>query len=141
MTLNTAAGAGSLTVDLDANLATIIDAAGNALAMGRAGDESYTVDRGAPEVTEITPVTTSPTNASLLAFTVVFSEPVTGFESAGDLALTFSGTAASTGVLIGGGPQTYTLEITGVSGDGEAQVSVSIVSDIADSAGNRLRPA
>jgi len=59
---------------------------------------------------------TDPTSASPINFTVVFSEDVTGFDHAADV--TLSGSAGATTAVITGGPTTYNVEVSGMTGDG-----------------------
>ena len=57
-----------------------------------------------------------PSNATTLNFTATFSEPVTDFDDAADVILT--GTAAATTTLITGGPTTYNVAVSGMTGSG-----------------------
>ncbi len=63
-----------------------------------------------------------PTNASPINFTVVFSEPVTDFDDVGDV--TLSGTAGATTALITGGPTTYNVAVSGMTGNGTVIASI-----------------
>ena len=56
-----------------------------------------------------------PTNVSPINFTAVFSAPVTGFTT-GDVAL--SGTAGATTGTVTGGPTTYNVAVSGMTGSG-----------------------
>lgn len=56
-----------------------------------------------------------PTAASPINFTVAFSEPVTGFADA-DVQL--SGTAGATTAVVTGGPTTYNVAVSGMTGNG-----------------------
>ena len=82
VTVNAAAGSGTLTVDLDSSLTTVLDALGNWMLTGRAGDEAYVFDFEAPYVTGI--VRHSPieemTNAGQVVFAVTFNEAVFGLD-------------------------------------------------------------
>src|SRR6185503_7430876 len=49
----------------------------------------------APEAVRITPATTGPSDADSIAFNVVFSETVTGFNDHADLVITHSGTSST----------------------------------------------
>ncbi len=62
-----------------------------------------------------------PTNASPVLFTVVFSEDVTGFDSA-DVILT--GTSGATIATVSGGPVTYEVAIGGLGDNGTVIASV-----------------
>ena len=70
---------GTLTIDLDSNLSSITDAAGNALLVGRSADEIYDVDRLDPTVVVNivdTQLTDTDTNSTV---TFEFDEDVSGF--------------------------------------------------------------
>jgi hypothetical protein len=74
-----------------------------------------------------------PTNASPVNFTVVFSEPVTGFD-ANDVLL--GGTAAGTlTVVLTGSGTTYNVAVSGMTGSGTVTASVS-AGAATDAAGN-----
>ena len=91
---------GTVVASLGAGVAA--DPAGNANAASTSADNTVTWDNVAPTVTINQAVgQADPTNTSPIIFTVVFSEPVTGFIT-GDV--TFGGTAggAKTGTVSGG---------------------------------------
>lgn len=96
-----------------------------------------TFDPNLPAVTSITAATTGPTNLDSINFTVVFDEDVQNFNNASDVRITHSGTA-NTGVVITGGPKTYTVAVNGISGDGSFTLEVSTTSDVKDLANNLL---
>jgi len=79
--------------------------------------------------TSIVPATTGPTNATSISFNVAFSDSVVNFNNAADLVIAHSGTANS-GVSISGGPQNYTVNVTGLSGTGSFTLAVSTASDV-----------
>ncbi len=92
------------------------------------------------DVDEIAPMVTveqaagqaDPANSSPINFTVVFSEPVTGFDGA-DVVL--GGTACPTTAVVTGGGTTYNVAVSGMSVSGS--VTVSILAGAAqDAAGN-----
>src|SRR5205823_3328456 len=74
-----------------------------------------------------------PTSSSPINFTAVFSEPVSGFSSAG---VTLSGTAGGTKTAaVSGGPSTYNVAVSGMTTAGT--VLASIAAGVAsDAAGN-----
>lgn len=74
-----------------------------------------------------------PTNASPINFTVVFSESVTGFTGTD---VSFAGSSLSgLSAAVSGGPSTYTVAVTGMTGSGD--VVASIPAGVAtDGAGN-----
>jgi len=91
-----------------------------------------------PTCDTITPTTSTPTNSTTVSFTVVFSEDVQNFDAEADLVIAETGTVAHTGVLIGGGPRSYTVDVTGVTGDGDMTLAVNTGSDVQDLAANAL---
>lgn len=97
----------------------------------------FFIDASPPAATTITPATTGPTNASSVSFTVTFSEVVSGFNNASDVVVAHTGTANS-GVNISGGPETYTVNVTGLSGTGSFTLAVASNSDVVDGASNPL---
>lgn len=75
-----------------------------------------------------------PTGSSPINFQVVFSEPVNGFgDSSGDVAL--SGTAGATTVVLTGGPTTYSVAVSGMTGNGTVIASIP-AGAATDAAGN-----
>ncbi len=94
-------------------------------------------DVTAPIADTISPLTTGPTNASSVDFTVVFSEDVANFNDAADVTISHTGTANS-GVSITGGPSSYTVSVTGISGDGSFTMAVNTGSDVEDPSMNAL---
>ena len=87
--VNVGSGDGRLRLDvLDDN--TIVDAVGNPTAAGFVSGETYVVDRNDPAVVSIVRAGPNPTSAGAVAFTVTFSEPVSGLD-AGDFALAVGG--------------------------------------------------
>jgi large repetitive protein len=93
--------------------ATVTDAAGNESA--HSGSTSVTIDTTRPSVT-INQAGSDPMSTSPINFTAVFSEPVTGFTSAG---VTITGTAGGTKtVVITGGPITYNVAVSGMTTSG-----------------------
>jgi hypothetical protein len=65
---------------------------------------------------------TDPTSASPINFTVVFSEPVSGFTSAD---VTLGGTAGATTAVVSGGPTTYNVAVSGMSTSGTVIASIA----------------
>ncbi len=63
-----------------------------------------------------------PTSISPINFTVVFSEPVTGFTAAG---VTLSGTAGATTKVITGTGSTYNVAVSGMTGNGTVIATVN----------------
>ena len=98
---------------------------------------STTIATDPPIVTGIAPATTGPTNVDSVSFTVTFDEPVQNFDAQSDLIITHSGTAHS-GVAISGGPSVYSVDVTGLTGDGSFTLSVDTASGVQDSDGYLL---
>ena len=126
------ADAGSLTASVAAGVAQ--DLAGNDNRASTSTDNTVTRDTVAPTVTiNQASGQADPTNGSPVSFTVVFSKPVTGFET-GDV--TLSGTASGSQLAtVSGSGTTYDVTVTGMLGDG------TVVADVApgvalDAAGN-----
>ena len=88
-----------------------------------------------PEAVSITPATAGPVSSGSVAFSVVFSEPVTGFDDAADLVITHNGTS-NTGASITGSGGSYTVTISGISGTGSLTLAVSTASDVQDLTAN-----
>ncbi|HNC07298.1 MAG TPA: Ig-like domain-containing protein, partial [Anaerolineales bacterium] len=120
---------GVVTASIAANVAT--DAAGNNNTASTSTDNQVTYDTVAPTVTIDQAVgQLDPTNTSPINFTVVFSEAVTGFAT-GDVTLT--GTAGATNAVVTGGPTTYTVAVSGMTGSGTviADIAASVATDLA----------
>ena len=110
----------------------------NILGAGTDGNifmSTFTLDSLPLRAKTITPNMTGPTNASNIEFAVIFSEAVVNFDAETDLIFTHIG-MAHTGVAIMGGPQTYTVTVTGISGDGGLNLAVNTNSDVQDITGN-----
>jgi hypothetical protein len=91
------------------------------------------VDTIAPTVTiNQAPGQADPTNASPVNYTVVFSEAVTGFTTSD---ITFTGTAGATTATITGTGPTYTVAISGMTGNGTVRPTIAAAS-AQDATGN-----
>src|SRR5262249_38731745 len=64
-----------------------------------------------------------PTNASPINFTVVFSEPVTGFTAA-DVDFTGSTVGGALAAIVTGGGSNYNVAVSGMTGDGLVVASI-----------------
>ena len=124
-------GSGTVTANIPASVA--IDGSTNPNDASTSTDNEVTYDITAPTVTinqagaQVDPTSDSPIN-----FTVVFSEPVTGFET-GDV--TLGGTAGATTAEVSGSGTTYNVAVSGMTGSGT--VTASIASSVAtDLVGN-----
>jgi len=115
----TPTGEGLITADIAADVAQ--DGSGNF--NSAAPQFSRTFDTLAPSLTinqasgQVDPASASPIN-----FTVVFSEPVTGF-SASDV--TLSSTAGTITTAVTGGPTTYNVAVSGMTSDGIVIASIA----------------
>ena len=117
----------------------VSDAAGNFNAVSTSYDNSVTVDNVQPRVTINQATSQSdPTAVLPINFTVVFSEPVTGFGDSFDVSLTNS-TANTVGanVNITGSGTTYNVAVSGITSNGQ-NIQIAVQSGAAqDAAGNR----
>jgi hypothetical protein len=70
-----------------------------------------------------------PTSATSINFTVTFSQPVSDFDDSGDV--TLSGTAGATTATITGGPTSYNVAVSGMTGSGTviAEIPAGAASD------------
>ncbi len=126
-------GIGTVIAQVQAGRA--IDLAGNSNAASTSTDNQVTFDNVGPTVTiNKASGQADPTNGSPIQFTVVFSEAVTGFET-GDLAL--SGTAGATNAVVTdtGDHVTYTVDVSGMTGDGTVTAGV-VAGAVTDALGN-----
>ena len=75
-----------------------------------------------------------PTSTSPINFEAVFSEPVGGFgDASGDV--TLGGTAGATTAVVTGGPMTYNVAVSGMTGNGSVTASIP-AGAAADAVGN-----
>jgi trimeric autotransporter adhesin len=143
VTVNSGSGDGTIRLDVTDD-DTIVS--GTSVPLGGAGagngnfttGDVYAIDKTAPTVSSVVRVTSSPTNAASVQFTVTFSESVTGTSNS-DFSPTAGGgvTGASvTGVTGSGATRTVTVN-TG-SGDGTLRLDVVTGGTIIDAAGNLL---
>ncbi|HEX7085876.1 MAG TPA: Ig-like domain-containing protein [Vicinamibacterales bacterium] len=123
---------GTVVVTVPAGVAT--DAAGNANNASTSTDNEVTYDITPPEVTvNQADGQADPTNQSPINFTVVFSEPVSGFDSSD---VTISGTAGATTAVVTGSETTYNVAVSGMTTDGTVVVSIG-AGVVTDAAGNQ----
>lgn len=115
------------------------DVAGNHTPLPTGTDgTTVTYDTLRPQVTEVTPETTGPTSADSIAFTVRFSEPVTGFSQPGDVTVRHdpTGDTTHTGVVITErNASTYQVTVQNLAGMGAFTLAVN-PSSCQDAAGN-----
>jgi hypothetical protein len=108
-----------------------VDASGNKDATP--ATHTWKIDTARPSVAINQAASQSdPTNATQILFTAVFSEPVSGFTGAD---VTISGTAGATTATVTGGPVTYTVKVSGMTGAGSVVVTIG-ANKATDAAGN-----
>ncbi|MBI1317328.1 MAG: hypothetical protein GC168_00075 [Candidatus Hydrogenedens sp.] len=95
------------------------------------------IDSSQPDAISIVPGTVGPTNGDSVSFTVAFDEDVQNFSDAADLVVSHTGTSSS-GATITGGPSVYSVDLTGISGNGSFTLAVNTSSDVQDLASNAL---
>ncbi len=84
-----------------------------------------------PEVSSVTRSDSTPTNADPVHFTVVFSKSVTGVDES-DFTLSLSGLTGGTVQSAAGSGDTYTVTVTGYTGDGTLRLDVTDDDSITD---------
>jgi beta-lactamase superfamily II metal-dependent hydrolase len=135
VTANTGSGDGTLGLNAVAD-AAVLDAAGNAFTAPFTG-QLFTVDKTAPTVVSINRANADPTAAASVAYTVTFSEAVTGVDAT-DFSITAAGpTGTSVGTITGGGT-TWTVNVNTGSGDGTLHLDLTDNDSIVDAATNPL---
>ncbi|MGI4874643.1 MAG: Ig-like domain-containing protein [Janthinobacterium lividum] len=134
VTVSSASGNGTLGLNVKTSGTGITDVAGNALSGGATG-QTYTLDQTAPTVTSLTSTagsSGSSTSTSPFAFTVTFSEAVSGFSTSGITVSNGTVTTAPSGTSPG---TTFTFTVTPTNAN--AATSVTIATGAAqDAAGN-----
>ena len=103
--------------------------------------EAYTIDKTAPRVTGSLRVGSTPTNAEIVDFTVVFSEPVSGVDRQAFFLYTTGDIAGSTITNIRGSDYTYTVSVNTGQGNGTLRLDVLDDDTIFDTAGQPLNDA
>ena len=98
---------------------------------------SITVDTGTPTVSNIVRADADPTDAGSVAYTVTFSENVTGVDVA-DFALGTTGVSGASISNVSGSGTTYTVTVNTGSGDGTIRLHLADDDSVRDAAGNRL---
>jgi hypothetical protein len=142
VTVDTGSGSGSLGLTLNDD-DSITDVVGNPLGgtgagNGTASGPAYTVDKIAPTVTSVAPVTVGPTNGATVTYLVTFSEAVTGVDAT-DFTPTTAGALTGASVTnVSGSGTSWTVTVG--TGTGDGQVGLTALNDgtIADLAGNLL---
>ncbi len=120
------------TVTAIVGAAKAFDLAGHANVAADPPPATVVYDTTAPTVTidqdasQVDPATATP-----IVFTVDFNEDVSNFTTSD---ITVGGTAGATTALVSGGPQAYTVAVSGMTQDGS--VTVSLTGVVSDAAGN-----
>ncbi|MBX7244979.1 MAG: hypothetical protein K1X53_05745, partial [Candidatus Sumerlaeaceae bacterium] len=143
VTVNTGSGNGTIGLNfVDDDSALDIGAiavGGTGTANGNFTGEVYTIDRTAPTCSSVNRASSSPTNATTLNFTVTFSEAVSNVTAA---RFAKTGTLSGVGTIgtptTGDGGITWTVPVTGVSGNGTLGIDKTSNTGVADTAGNAL---
>ncbi|MGI8907525.1 MAG: beta strand repeat-containing protein [Candidatus Sumerlaeaceae bacterium] len=128
-------GTGTLGVVLS-NPAGIYDTAGNALASGIPGS-LYDVDQTNPLALSLTRTDVNPTSASVVNFSLVFDEPMSGITSA-SLSIAAIGTTGTVQDPVTTDGVNWMIAVTGVSGNGTLGVDLTTTAGITDKVGNPL---
>ncbi|HNB40366.1 MAG TPA: metallophosphoesterase [Anaerolineales bacterium] len=132
LTVATGTGNDGLRLDFIDN-DSVLDLAGNPTNVGFTSGGSYSIDRTAPVVTSITPL--SQTNETSVDYAVSFSEPVTGVDGSDFFLFTMNG--ASITNVSGSGNQ-YLVSISLNPGSDSVRLDVNDNDSILDSVGNPL---
>jgi hypothetical protein len=141
VTVGSVAGDGTLRLDLKTNDSSITDASGNSAVTGFTSGDTYTIEHTPPAIaSSVASGTPNPNNASSDQFTVTFTEAVTGVDASDFSATTVSGTVAASGItVVPVNATTYTVTLTGVTGDGVLRLDLnSSGTGITDAAGNAV---
>jgi hypothetical protein len=115
-------GIGNVVARVNADAAT--DAAGNGNTASTGIDNVVAFDGVVPTVTiDQAAGQADPTNAASVAFTVVFSKPVTGF-TASDVSFAGSTVGGTLAAAVTGSGTTYNVTVTGMAGEGTVVASI-----------------
>ncbi len=138
VTVNGLSGSGTVRLDLNGSGTGIADLAGNAIAGGFTGGDTYTIDQTAPTVLSIAATDPIQTNETQLDYQATFSEPVTGVD-ASDFTATTGGVSTGTISVTPLSSTVYNITVNSVSGDGTLRLDLnSSGTGIADLVGNPI---
>lgn len=123
VTIGNVTASGTVVATVAANAA--VDAAGNLSTVSAGGDNTVTYDLPAPLVTiDQASGQIDPTSGQPINFTIVFSEPVTGFTNS-DVSLAGStANTAGANIVVTGSGTTYNAAVAGVSTSGTVRASI-----------------
>ena len=136
ITVNGISGDGTLRLDLKNSGTGIVDPAGNPVAGGYAGGQTYTFDHTAPQVTSIARTGAESTADASVTYRVTFDGNVTGVDTSD---FTLSRTGSANGTVASITPvngSTYDVTVNGITGDGTLRLDLKAGTNIIDGAGN-----
>lgn len=137
VTIYTGTGSGSIRLDM-INDGTVKDMVGNTLSLsGTYTGPTYVIDKTNPLVQSSTRSSLNPTQLTSVPFTVVFSESVTGVDTA-EFNLTVSGISGAYVSSVSGSGNTYTVYAATGTGSGTLRLNVVNNGTIIDATGNPL---
>jgi len=128
-------GTGSFTLTVNTG-SDVEDVVMNALASS-VTSAPVDIDNTNPSATTITPSTTGPTNVDAVSFDITFSEDVVNFDDPADVSIIHSGTSHSSVIITGSG-SSYSVDVSGIAGDGSFTLAVNTDSDVEDVVTNAL---
>lgn len=130
-------GDGTIAIQVNAG---IEDSLGNASGSASITSAAITIDQTIPTVDSITTTTSSPSNSTTVSYSVAFSEVVDFFDDAADLDITKDAALSYSGLTVSddGDGENYTVEFTGLTGDGNLSISVKTDNGVQDLSGNAL---
>ena len=141
VTSTTGTGDGTLGLNL-VDDDSITDAGANQLGGAGTGNgnltgQTYTIDKTAPTLTSINRTSATPTNATSVSWTIIFSEAVTGVGT-GDFAIAAAGPAGASISTVTGSGTTYTATAATGTGDGTLGLNLADDDSITDALTNKL---
>ncbi|WP_421894409.1 Ig-like domain-containing protein [Marinoscillum sp.] len=143
LTVSNVAGDGTLGITLTASAFT--DNAGNQMA-ANATSNNFTLDNTLPTVVitrnAVSSGSFTGTNDNAVSYDIAFSEPIVpgDFTIADDITITSAATVGGSNLVNDGDNQNYTLNLTGISGDGDITITIKSAgaSPITDVSGNAM---
>jgi hypothetical protein len=134
ITVNTGTDSGSIRLDAQSG-GNISDAAGNILGAGFTAGDVIAIDKVAPAVLSIVRADSDPTNAPLVSFDVLFSEPVFNV-GAGSFGLSGSGSGGAQITQVTGSGVSYHVIVSTGTGAGTLELDFVDDDSVTDQAGN-----
>ena len=135
VTVNGVSGDGTLRLDLNSSGTGIADVAGNAINGGFTSGQNYTIDNTVPSVTIGAP-SLAITRGGPVTYAVTYADAnfAGSTLAAGNVTLNSTGTATAT-VAVGGSGTSWTVTLSGITGDGTLGISLA-AGTATDGAGN-----